>query len=140
MIHAAVQRWEVSPPGFSFLRGLWIFLFLSIVLGMGYLWLQSRVMDTGWQLKAVENSVPRLREKIVLLQVRLARLKNPRTIKARIEESGLALSSPEPGQIVRIRARAEESLPGYPGNLAWRRNIREPERIPGGDSIDREKP
>jgi len=93
MIHAAVQRWEVSPPGFSFLRGLWIFLFLSIVLGMGYLWLQSRVMDTGWQLKAVENSVPRLREKIVLLQVRLARLKNPRTIKARIgERPGAVLS------------------------------------------------
>ena len=140
MIHAAVQRWEVSPPGFSFLRGLWIFLFLSIVLGMGYLWLQSRVMDTGWQLKAMEKRVPRLQEKIASLRVKLAYLQNPGTIKARIEESELELTASRPGQIVRIKDRAAESLPERPGNLVWRRRSREAGRIPGGDFIDRENP
>lgn len=139
MIDAAVQRWEVSSSGFSFLRGLWIFLLLSIGLGMGYLWLQSRVMDAGWQLKVLEKKVPRLREKIVLLRVNLAHLKNPRMIKARIEGSGLELTAPEPGQVVRVKDRASESLSGLPGNLAWRRRSRGPGRIPGGD-FDRKDP
>ena len=140
MIDAAISRWEVSSRGFSFLRGLWIFLLLSIGLGMGYLWLQSRVMDTSWQLKALEKNVPQLREKIVSLQVNLAHLKNPRMIKARIEESGLELTAPKPGQIVRIKGRTAESLADHPGNLAWRRSSREPGGSPGGDLIDRENP
>ncbi len=140
MIDAAVSRWEVSSPGSSFVRGLWIFLFLSIGLGMGYLWLQSRVMDAGWQLKAMEKRVPRLQEKIVLLRVKLAHLQNPGTIKARIEDSGLKLTASRPDQIIRIKDRAVESLPDRPENLVWRRRSREPERIPGGDFIDRENP
>ena len=140
MIEAAVQRWEVSAPGFSFLRGLWIFLIFSIGLGMGYLWLQSRVMDTGWQLKALEKEVPRLREKIVLLQIKLAHLQTPRVIKARIEESRLELMSPKADQVIRITGQMAGSLPDHPENFVWRRRGREPGMIPGGEFIDRENP
>ena len=140
MIEAAVQRWEISTPGFSFLRGLWIFLILSVGLGMGYLWLQSRVMNAGWQLKAMEKEVPRLREKIVHLQVKLAHLQTPRVIKARIEESQLELTSPQADQIIRITDQMAGSLSDHPENLVWRRRGREPGMIPGGRFIDRENP
>lgn len=92
-----------STRGLAALIGrYWLAVLVGIILGMGYLWLHSRVVEYGWRIKELERSAAGLRERTSALSVEKARLENPAAIKARMEEFGIELDVPRPDQVVRL--------------------------------------
>lgn len=92
-----------DSDGFSFLKGLWALLAALILLGMGHLWLHSRVVNVSCEIKDHEEKLAYLRDRTDSLKSRLAQLQSPAVIKERLKEREMVLSVPPPERVVRVR-------------------------------------
>jgi hypothetical protein len=102
MANSLIVAKNVQTSSFSFFRACWILLLTAFVLGMTYLWLQSRVMEASWKIKELEKEILQLQPVVSGLEVKLARLQTPAVIKAKLEAAGIEMDAPGPGNIVRI--------------------------------------
>ena len=75
---------------------------IVVSLGILYVWQNIQSVRIGYRIKQKEQIVKELQKKLHGLEVTVARLKMPQTIKRSLEENNISLSVPQSWQIVKI--------------------------------------
>ena len=91
----------------SWVKNCWILFAGGFLLGMTYLWIYSQVVDASNTVESFESRLNYLRGRSDSLQSRLSYLQSPAVINRRLEECRIALVTPYPDQIVRVRRKAD---------------------------------
>lgn len=100
-------------------------LMLAVVAGvfLVYVCIQSRTEAVGREIKLLEASRDKLREKVVKAQCEWARMQAPASVEKALKDHGLVMTWPGRDQIVRLRTDGTidtqfGSDPRAPGRLS----------------------
>ncbi len=83
---------------------------LFVVSGVGYVWQKSLIAELGQQIRTRETELAKFQDQNKKRRDRLAGLKSPDQLKARLRELNLGLVDPPPLQVWRL-----VEPPGSPG-------------------------
>jgi hypothetical protein len=70
-----------------------------------YLWLLGQCDALGREIKQLEEKKAEIRKRVVNEEYRLANMKTPENIDRLLQQFGIVMALPEPGQVIVVRER-----------------------------------